>query len=83
MTESEAVETAERIARVYPEVHAFPLNPRTTMTLTLDRWTAQMIRDAVASYVGPGETLGACSSGSMNGSLKPSDRRCDVRYAAS
>ena len=59
MTESEAVETAEHIARVYPEVHAFALNPRTSMTLALDRWTAEMIRDAVASYVEAGGDAGS------------------------
>jgi hypothetical protein len=58
MTEAEATGAANLIRDAYPEVYADPVNPRQFMTLFLDRWTAQALRDAIAMFTKSGADAG-------------------------
>jgi hypothetical protein len=57
MTRAEAEEAAEFIARRFTEVHAFAVNPRSSLLLGLDRWTAEVVREALVRYTGPGRDV--------------------------
>jgi hypothetical protein len=59
MTEAEATAAVNLIRDAYPEVHAFPVNPRHFMTLHLDRWTAQALHDAIAMFTESGADAGS------------------------
>lgn len=58
MTREEAEEAAQLIATRYVEVHAHAVDPRSFMTLGLDRWTAEMVRNAVARLDALGGDVG-------------------------
>jgi hypothetical protein len=47
MPESEAEEIAAYICDAFSEVHAFAVDPRFSYTMGLDRWAAEMLRDAM------------------------------------
>jgi hypothetical protein len=47
------------LAPTAARVYADPVNPRQVMTLHLDRWTAQTLRDALASFVESGACAGS------------------------
>jgi len=48
MTKTEAERAALLIQERFPDVHANACDPRAFRNLTLDRWTVEMIREAVA-----------------------------------
>jgi hypothetical protein len=58
MTAQEAEEAARLIRERFPGVHAFAVDPRSTMTLGMDRWTAEMVREAVARLRAAGGDVG-------------------------
>lgn len=47
MTQTEAEQAAQLIEDRFPEVHAEVIDPRGFMSLALDRWTAEMIREGL------------------------------------
>jgi hypothetical protein len=47
MTQREAEEAAGFIGQRFADVHAFAVNPRSAFTLGLDRWTAEVVREAL------------------------------------
>jgi hypothetical protein len=58
MTHAEAEHAAVLIQDQFPEVYAHPVDPHTTMTLHLDRWTAEAIREGLRRLVAAGEDVG-------------------------
>lgn len=59
MTEDEAEQAAALIEERFPEVDAFAVDPRAFLTLGLDRWTAEMLREAVGRLAGSGSDVGS------------------------
>ncbi|MFE9957194.1 hypothetical protein [Micromonospora sp. NPDC005299] len=59
MSQQEAEEAARLIRERFPEVFVDAVDPRDWMTLHLDRWTAEMMRDAVAMFVSAGGDAGS------------------------
>lgn len=57
MTRREAEEAADLIGQRFADVHAFAVNPRSALTLGLDRWTAEVVREALVRYTGPGRDV--------------------------
>jgi hypothetical protein len=58
MTQVEAEETAALIEERFPEVHAFAVDPRSSLSLGLDRWTAEMFREALLRLASAGGDIG-------------------------
>ena len=58
MTEAEATRAAATIRSMFPDVYADPVDPRFSMTLHLDRWTTQLVRDGVARLTAEGRDCG-------------------------
>lgn len=54
MTHAEAEEAAGFIAERFSDVRAFAVDPRASLLLGLDRWTAEVVREALVRYTGPG-----------------------------
>ena len=59
MTEDEADQAAEWIAKTFPAVHAGVADPRSFLTIGMDRGTVELMRAAVALYVSEGGEVGA------------------------
>ena len=58
MLQAEAEQAAALIEGQFPEVYASAVNPHTTMTLGLDRWTAEAIREALRRLAASGGDVG-------------------------
>lgn len=58
MTQAEAEHAAALIESRFPAVYAFAVDPHTTMTLGLDRWTAEAIREGLRRLVASGGDVG-------------------------
>lgn len=59
MRREEAEAAAELITATYPGVLASSINPRYFMSLHMDRWTVQALRDAVALFEASGGDVGS------------------------
>ncbi len=57
MTQQEAEHAAELIAQHFPKVHAFASDPKSSLVFRLDRWTAEVVREALVRYTGPGRDV--------------------------
>jgi hypothetical protein len=54
MTAEQAEEAAPVIAERFPDVYADPVDPQAFFSLSLDRWTTELLRDALLSLASDG-----------------------------
>jgi hypothetical protein len=59
MVRSEAEATARWICATYPQVHATPVDPASSLTLTMDRATVTKLRAAAFQYLAEGGDAGS------------------------
>jgi hypothetical protein len=58
MTRQEAEDAALLISERFEQVHAFAVDPRSSLTLGLDRFTAEMMREALVRLASAGGDIG-------------------------
>lgn len=58
MTQAEAERAAALIEEHFPEVYADAVNPKSFLTMSMDRWTAEAVREALHRFVVAGGDVG-------------------------